>query len=458
MKRILSSLLGLTLFTSAIFAQVDLAASAETADAESKTANAPTIVPATPLATVYNNGPLATGSTSRSGVAAPAGTQWSEVSYDFGSTTAANTLSGFGCQKIGATTNNRCADDFTVPCGQTWTVDKVTTYAYQTGFAGATSPLIAANVQIWNGRPGDAGSSVIAGNPTSLPFTSTDVLLYRIFNSGPPLNTIPGTTRRVWENTITLPAAVVLTQGTYWIDFQIDAGALGNFSPPVTITGMRTVPGWNGRQFIGTTGLWSDALDTGTPATEPDVAQDMAFRLEGPVSPLQLTTAVSRKTHGTAGDFDVPLPLCDAPQVGVECRSSGDAHTLILSFSNNIVSGSASVTAPLGGSISGSPILASNTITVNLTGVTDVQKITVTLSGVMDSFAQVLPDTAVSMNVLPGDTNGNKSVSASDIGQTKAQSGIPVTGVNFRQDVTPNGTINASDIGLVKSRSGQSVP
>ena len=172
-------------------------------------------------------------------------------------------------------------------------------------------------------------------------------------------------------------------------------------------------------------------------------------------APLQLATAVSRKTHGGAGDFDIPLPLAGEP--GVECRSSAGAHTLVATFTNNVVSGTASVTAGTGG-VSGSPTFAANTMTVNLTSVADVQKITVTLSGVTDSFAQVLPDTAVSMNVLAGDTNGNKSVSASDIGQTKAQSGIPVTGVNFRQDVTPNGTINASDIGLVKSRSGQSVP
>jgi hypothetical protein len=97
-------------------------------------------------------------------------------------------------------------------------------------------------------------------------------------------------------------------------------------------------------------------------------------------------------------------------------------------------------------------------MTVNLSGVSDVQKITVTLNNVTDSFAQVLPATAVSMNLLIGDTNGNKTVNATDIGQTKVQSGVPVTNANFRRDVTPNGTINASDIGLVKSRSGASVP
>ena len=36
-------------------------------------------------------------------------------------------------------------------------------------------------------------------------------------------------------------------------------------------------------------------------------------------------------------------------------------------------------------------------MTVNLTGVTDVQRLTVTLTGVTDEFSQVLPSTPVSM-------------------------------------------------------------
>jgi uncharacterized delta-60 repeat protein len=172
------------------------------------------------------------------------------------------------------------------------------------------------------------------------------------------------------------------------------------------------------------------------------------------VAALQLTTAVSRKTQGTLGPFDINLPLTSEP--GVECRNSGGNHTLVFTFTNNVVSGNASVTS--GAGVPASPTFAGNRMTVNLSGVNDVQKITVTLSNVTDNFAQVLPNTAVSMNLLIGDTNGNKSVNATDIGQTKGQSGVPVTATNFRQDVTPNGTINASDIGLVKSRSGASVP
>ncbi|HXA09773.1 MAG TPA: dockerin type I domain-containing protein, partial [Chthoniobacterales bacterium] len=60
--------------------------------------------------------------------------------------------------------------------------------------------------------------------------------------------------------------------------------------------------------------------------------------------------------------------------------------------------------------------------------------------------------------LLIGDTTGDGTVNAGDIGQTKSQSGQPVTASNFREDVTVDGSINAGDIGLVKSKSGTGLP
>jgi len=75
----------------------------------------------------------------------------------------------------------------------------------------------------------------------------------------------------------------------------------------------------------------------------------------------------------------------------------------------------------------------------------------------MDEFGQMLPDITVPMKTLVGDTDGNGSVNASDVTQTKIQSGQSATVTNFRTDVTVNGTINASDVSLVKSRSGTGI-
>lgn len=62
------------------------------------------------------------------------------------------------------------------------------------------------------------------------------------------------------------------------------------------------------------------------------------------------------------------------------------------------------------------------------------------------------------MDVLLGDTKGNKTVNATDIGQTKAQSGVAVSAANFRDDTSVSGSINATDIGQVKANAGHSVP
>ena len=173
------------------------------------------------------------------------------------------------------------------------------------------------------------------------------------------------------------------------------------------------------------------------------------------VNHLLLTGAVSRKTHGAAGTFDIPLPLSGNP--GVECRGTDGNYMLVFTFDNNLMSGSAIVTAGTG-TVAGSPTFSANTMTVNLTGVTNAQKISVKLTGVTDTQAQTLADTIVSMNVLSGDSTGNKSVNASDVSQIKAQSGATVTATNFRTDINANGSINASDVSLAKSRSGTSVP
>jgi outer membrane protein assembly factor BamB len=175
-----------------------------------------------------------------------------------------------------------------------------------------------------------------------------------------------------------------------------------------------------------------------------------------PVPALQLTSAVSRKTHGAAGTFDIPLPLSGSP--GVECRTGGATgdYTQVFTFTNNVTSGNASVTGGIG-SVSGMPVFSGNTMTVNLTGVANAQTLTVTLSGVTDEFSQVLPDTPVSVDMLIGDTNGNGVVNATDVAQTKAQVGQPVTSSNFRTDVNASGIINATDVAIVKAHSGGSI-
>jgi plastocyanin len=165
-------------------------------------------------------------------------------------------------------------------------------------------------------------------------------------------------------------------------------------------------------------------------------------------------SAFSRKVHGGAGTFDIPLPLSGS--VGVECRSGGatNDYQMIINFATSVTVGDAAVTSGTG-SVSSFSVSGSQ-VTVNLTGVTNVQRITVTLFNVNDGTH--MGNVPVSMGVLVGDVNGNGAVNASDVSLTKSQVGQAVTGSNFHEDVNANGAISATDVALVKSDVGTALP
>ncbi len=188
-----------------------------------------------------------------------------------------------------------------------------------------------------------------------------------------------------------------------------------------------------------------------------------AFYNQSPFSAMRVTTrssspsvtegmvAVSRKLHGAMGPGDINLPLTGT--LGVEPRSGGGAgdHQMVMTFTAPVTLVQAQVTTGVG-SVSNMSVVGSE-VTIDLTGVTDAQVISVTLFGVNGAT-----DVAVPMGVLLGDTTGNGTVNASDLAQTKANSGQPLTQANFRTDATVSGVINASDVALVKSQSGRALP
>jgi hypothetical protein len=179
-----------------------------------------------------------------------------------------------------------------------------------------------------------------------------------------------------------------------------------------------------------------------------------------PSPPVQLTGVVSRKVHGSAGPFDVDLPLTGNP--GIECRSGGanGDYTMIFTFASLLTNvGSASVT-------SGNGLVTTSNIDsgdahnyiINVTGVTNAQVLKVGLTNVSDSASDFSSVISASMGVLIGDTTGDGFVNSADISQTKSQSGNAVTASNFREDLNTDGFINSADISLVKSKSGTALP
>ena len=222
-------------------------------------------------------------------------------------------------------------------------------------------------------------------------------------------------------------------------------------------------------KYVAGTGL--NALNVRTYLARPDAGQksqnnanditpDGSYTLVGNAScakNAELLSVVSSKVHGTAGTFDVNLPLTGSP--GIECRTGGTngEHTIIFTFVNPLVSvGSATMSGSGMIDMSNTGINPSNPheYIVSLTGVANAQTITVTLAGITDSTGAFTSSLSAPMGVLLGDTTANRQVNSSDIAQTQSQSGQPVGEGNFREDVTVNGEINSSDIGMVQSKSG----
>ncbi len=169
---------------------------------------------------------------------------------------------------------------------------------------------------------------------------------------------------------------------------------------------------------------------------------------------------VSRKTHGSAGTFDLPLALSGPPTV--ECRraDANGGFQLVFTFEPTLTTaGTVSVT---GGTATAASLLGPepNQITVNLTGVPNAQRLFVSVSNVDDgSTATPLTSMSAPLSVLVGDSNGDGMVNSSDVSQTKSRSGQPLgTAAAFRSDFNVDGAVNASDVSLVKSTTGTSLP
>ena len=199
---------------------------------------------------------------------------------------------------------------------------------------------------------------------------------------------------------------------------------------------------------------------TGTATGDNNTSKSFVYSLgAGSGAPSMPTSVVSRKTHGTAGVFDINLPL--SGNAGIECRSGGanSNYQVVFAFPSAVTLGGASVTPEAGrlGNMVGSASVSPDgrTVTLNLADVSDAQTMTMTLSGVNNGIGT--NDVAVRMSVFVGDSNGNGVVNASDVSQTKLRSGQAVTAANFRSDVLANGTINSSDLAMVKSHSGGTV-
>ena len=171
------------------------------------------------------------------------------------------------------------------------------------------------------------------------------------------------------------------------------------------------------------------------------------------LTPL-LLAAVSRKTQGGAGTFDLNLNLNGTPSATVEPRLSGPTQ-LVFTFNKAMAAADGTLDATeftvTNATFVSASIVTSN-LTLNLTSVVDQSKVTVVMNGLTDMAGNPLSGTnAVIVRSLYGDVNQSGTVNAVDLQQVKNNLLTTLTPSNFLCDVNSSGTINAVDLQQIKN-------
>jgi len=160
---------------------------------------------------------------------------------------------GFGAQ-LTATVDNRIADEVIVS-DTAWAVDSIIVYFYQTGST-TMSTITAINLQVWDGKPGDAAAAVTWGNTQTNLMTATYWSgIYR------DTETNAGNMDRPIMACKVATPGLTLAPGTWWIDYQAEgSSASGPWAPPISIIGQTTT----GNAVQKTETGWADLLDNGS--------------------------------------------------------------------------------------------------------------------------------------------------------------------------------------------------
>lgn len=173
---------------------------------------------------------------------------------------------------------------------------------------------------------------------------------------------------------------------------------------------------------------------------------------------LALNAVQSRKTHGAAGTFDLPISTVPAVNglVSTEPRVIGSGHSIVFQFNQAITAAGTVSLTDVGGNPIGSATAAINggntsEVIVTVTGVVN-SRVLVSLANV--SAATGTLNAAAAVGFMLGDVNSNRAVNASDVVSLRNRLTEPTTAPNARFDLDLSGTVDAADTALVKTTSG----
>ncbi len=175
------------------------------------------------------------------------------------------------------------------------------------------------------------------------------------------------------------------------------------------------------------------------------------------IAGLYLVGAHSRKTHGTAGVFDLPVNFYQGIDgaITVEPRNMGSGHTLVLEFNDPVSSVGATSVRDAASEIAGSAtaVASGYFITISLAGVADGARVRVAISDVNGAWFY-----AVAIGFLTGDLNDSRAVMASDISALKLHAGQTAALHNFKFDLNADGVIDGNDGSIARARAARVIP
>jgi Icc-related predicted phosphoesterase len=110
------------------------------------------------------------------------------------------------------------------------------------------------------------------------------------------------------------------------------------------------------------------------------------------------------------------------------------------------------------GTATSSSSIVGSTVVVNLSGVTNQQYVTVTLSSVSSTDGGTGGTGVARVGFLLGDVNQSRVVLLSDLVLVNAQLAKLVSSTNFLKDVNANGTLTVGDIIITNANLAKALP
>ncbi len=275
---------------------------------------------------------------------------------------------------------------------------------------------------------------------------------------------VPGRTYRVscW--------GYITTEGSEYLDDVMELRVRDGDDSPLTCAGNGAAITASSTLLAhqpGTPGAWHELAGEVTP-TQPVITVIAYWKFAGTVwvinsmhlddfvivpvdEPLELLSAAARKTHDTAGPFDVDLPLTGE---GVEGRLGGPEQ-VVMTFSDTFaaIDGTldCSEVTLSAGSCAGVAAAGADLV-IDVADLPPTGCITVTVAGIASGGGGLASPAEVSWRLLPGDHGGDGTVNIVDLNGVKTSLFQPVDAGTFRADINADGVINIVDLNDVKSR------